>query len=100
MFRGFFSLLIEAFKSFGQDKAARLSAALSYYTLFSIPPLLILLIGVAGLVFGHDAVRESIIHSLRQLVGQDGAAAVREMLKPAEGARHGMPATLLGIGTL
>jgi membrane protein len=52
-----FAMLKEAFKDWNEDNAPRLGAALSYYTIFSISPLLLISIALAGLVFGHDAAR-------------------------------------------
>ena len=53
-------ILKEAGQEFSRDKVLRLSAALAYYAMFSIGPILVIAVGVAGLVFGHDAVRQQI----------------------------------------
>src|ERR1700694_575111 len=58
------------------DYAPSMGAALAYYTMFSLAPLLILIIAVAGLVFGADAARGEIVAQLRDLIGEEGAVAV------------------------
>src|SRR3569833_3462688 len=75
--------------SWSEDYAPRMGAALSYYTLFSIAPLLIIVIAVAGLFFGADAVRGVIFAQLQALMGTEGAEAIREMLAAAGGAGAG-----------
>lgn len=71
------------------DFAPSMGAALAYYTLFSITPLLIIVIAIAGLVFGQDAVRGEIVVQIQGLIGRDGAIAVQGLLKstsePAQG---------------
>ena len=59
------------------DYAPSMGAAIAYYTLFSITPLLIIAIAVAGLVFGHEAAQGEIIGQIRDLIGQEGAIAVQ-----------------------
>lgn len=76
-----------------------MGAALAYYTLFSIAPLLIIVIAIAGLVFGEDAARGEIVAQLQNLIGRDGAVAVQGLLKstrePAEGAVAIVVSTLM-----
>ncbi len=71
------------------DFAPSMGAALAYYTLFSIAPLLIIVIAIAGLVFGQDAARGEIVAQIQGLIGRDGAIAVQALLKstsePAQG---------------
>src|SRR3954453_10399654 len=57
-----------------------MGAALAYYTMFSIAPLLMIVIAVAGLVFGVDAARGELVGQLQQLMGTEGAKAVESML--------------------
>src|ERR1700680_3616188 len=59
------------------DYAPSMGAALAYYTMFSLAPLLILIIAVAGLVFGADAARGQIVSPLRDLIGEGGDVAVQ-----------------------
>ncbi len=92
-------LLKDAFKDWGANKASRLGAALAYYTIFSIGPLLLVLIGVAGLVFGQAAAQGQIEGTLRGVLGS-GAGAVQEMLKGSSKSSSGIIATVLGLVTL
>jgi membrane protein len=81
-------------------KDARLGAALSYYSVFSIGPLILIAIAVAGLLFGQDAVRGEVTGALKGLLGDIGAQAIEAMLAEASKPREGMLATFIGIGTL
>src|ERR1035437_1175427 len=65
------------------DYAPSMGAALAYYTLFSIAPLLIIAIAVAGLIFGQDAARGEIVAQIQGLIGREGAIAVQDLLKSA-----------------
>jgi membrane protein len=100
MLRKTLQLLRETFASWREDKATRLGAALAYYTIFSIPPLLLLLIGMAGTLFGRDAVQERMVRSIEQMTGPQGAEAVRGMLAVDPGQRRGTIATVIGAITL
>jgi membrane protein len=80
------------------DKAPSMGAALAYYTLFSIAPLLLIVISVAGLLFGADAARGEIFGQLRGLVGESGAAAIQSMLESVNRPTEGITATVTGIG--
>ena len=86
-------------KDFLEDKAPRLAAALSYYTAFSLPPLLVAVIGVAGIVYGVDEVRERIMVQVADLVGTDSAATLGEAVVDAQRTGSGV-ALVLGILTL
>src|ERR1700712_5797772 len=63
------------------DRAQSMGAALSYYTVFSIAPLLLIAISVAGLVFGQDAAQGAVVQQLQGLIGQSGAQAIQDLLK-------------------
>jgi membrane protein len=76
------------------------SAALAFYTLFSLAPLLIVVIAVAGLVFGEDAVRGQIVSQFAGLMGADAAAAVQRILQRVANSRSSGLAGVLGILTL
>ena len=87
-FKLFWVLTKAAASSWVDDYAQSMGAALAYYTLFSVAPLLLIVISVAGLVFGVEAARGEIIGQLRDLMGPQGAQAVQSLLesvsKPAE----------------
>jgi membrane protein len=89
-----------AAKAWSDDYAPSMGAALSYYTLFSLAPALIIVIAVAGMLFGQDAARAEIIAQLQGLVGDTGAEAIEGLLDAADEPGQGLLATLLGIGTL
>jgi membrane protein len=79
----------------------QLAAALSYYTLFSLAPLLLIAIGVAGLVFGREAAQNQIVEALQGMIGQDSAKAVQEMIQASnEKPKTGMLSTIIGFVAL
>ncbi len=94
------SLLKETFSEWSKDKASRLAAALSYYTIFSVAPLLIIAIAVAGLVFGQEAASNQIVGEIRGLVGDQGAQAIQTILQNANHKGGGIVATVVGVVTL
>jgi membrane protein len=77
------------------DYAPSMGAALAYYTLFSLAPLLIIAIAVAGLVFGQDAARGEIVAQMQGLIGREGAIAVQGLLKSANSPPQDILATLV-----
>ncbi|WP_229425184.1 MULTISPECIES: YihY/virulence factor BrkB family protein [unclassified Massilia] len=78
------------------DYAPSMGAALSYYTLFSLAPLLVLIIAIAGMVFGQDAAEGAIIAQLQGIMGQEGATAVQGLLKAAREPSTGIVASIVG----
>jgi membrane protein len=92
-------VVLIAGKDWVEDKAPRLAAALSYYTAFSLPPLLVLLVGIAGLVYGTDAVRERMTNEISELLGTDSALLLANAVDEAENTGAGA-AVVLGIGAL
>jgi membrane protein len=98
--RKYFSLFKQTFTEFGEDKAPRLGAALAYYTIFSIAPLLLIAIAIAGLVFGQEAAHKEISGQLGGLLGRQGASAIEEMIKSAAKPKAGIWATVIGSVTL
>jgi len=87
----------ESASAWSNDYAPSMGAALSYYTLFSIAPLLIIVIAVAGLFFGADAVRSVIFDQLHALMGEEGAEAVQDMLATASEPSTGGIATIISV---
>ena len=79
------------------DYAPSMGAALAYYTLFSIAPLLIIAIAVAGLVFGQEAARGEIVMQIQGVIGREGAIAVQGLLKSANEPARGIFLTVVGI---
>ena len=95
-----FKLLKEAFTEWQEDKASLLAAALAYYTVFSITPLLVIAIAIAGAVFGRDAAEGEIVQQINQLVGQQGAEAIETALKNAHQPELGSIASVISIVVL
>src|SRR6267154_2723948 len=81
-------------------KDARMGAALSYYSVFSIGPLILIAVAVAGLVCGREAVQGQVTDALRGLLGESGAQAINGMLASADRPREGIVATVFGIVAL
>jgi membrane protein len=79
------------------DYAPSMGAALSYYTVFSLAPMLLIVISVAGLVFGAEAARGEIFGQLRGLMGADAAKAVEGLLTSVSEPKEGIAATVIGI---
>ncbi len=94
------SLLKETVKEFLDDKAMRLSAALAYYSVFSLAPLLIIAISIAGTIFGEDAARGAIEAELTESIGQQAAAAVQDMVSNAYLDGSSWVMTLVGFAIL
>jgi len=90
-------LVKTAVMSWIDDFAPSMGAALAYYTVFSVAPLLIIAIAVAALIFGQDAARIGILEQAHGLLGDQGAAAIEVMLTNAQRPKEGAIATVLGI---
>jgi membrane protein len=93
-------LLNNTFFSWNEDKAPRLAAALAFYTMFTLAPLLIIVIAIAGLAFGAEAARGQIIGQIQGLVGAESARAIQDFLAHVNAPSSGAIATALGIATL
>ncbi|MEI1374941.1 YihY/virulence factor BrkB family protein [Nostoc sp. UHCC 0926] len=93
-------LLQETFKEWSDDKASRLAAALAYYTIFSIAPLLIIVIAIAGVVFGEDAARGQIVGQIQGLVGKDGAQFIQTAIQNANKPQTGAMASIISVVVL
>ncbi len=99
-FRKLRALFVEAFTGWREHKASRMAAALAYYTVFSLAPILVISIAVAGLVFGQDAAEGRIVGQISGLVGQKSASALEAMIAAARKPSTGILATVLGLATL
>jgi len=96
---GLWIVLKRALAGWWNDNVPHLGAALSYYTLFSLAPILIVAMSIAGLVFGAEAVRGEIVGQIDGLVGREGAFAVQAMLEGAAKPSSSVPATIIGVIT-
>jgi membrane protein len=88
------------FSDWLDDEALRLGASLAFYTLWSIGPLLLVVISVAGLAFGRDAAQGHVVESLRNLVGDEGARSIQEAIVHANDSGHTRLANVVGIVAL
>jgi membrane protein len=95
-------LLKETFAEWNEDKASQMAAALAYYTVFSLAPLLIIVIAIAGFFFGEEAARGEIVGQIKGLVGTDGATVIQTALENAHtpGSNSGIIASLISIAIL
>ena len=96
-----FGLIKASFSRWSEDAAPRMAAALAYYTAFSMAPLLILAISVAGLALGRDAAQGKIVAQIGGLVGQQSAVAIQGMIDAAASRPHkGIFASVIGVISL
>jgi len=89
-------IFLAAANAWMDDYAPSMGAALSYYTLFSLAPLLVLIIAIAGMVFGQDAAQGAIIAQLQGIMGEEGATAVQGLLTAAREPSTGIVASIVG----
>lgn len=94
------SLLVAAAREVADDNVPRLAAALSYYTIFALAPLLVIAVSIAGFAFGDEAAQGQLYGNLEGLVGEESALALQEMVEAAYEPRAGALATGLGIAAL
>ena len=93
-------LAIQSVKSWSNDYAPSMGAAISYYTVFSLAPLLVIVIAVAGAVFGREAVQGQISDQLTGLMGPNGAQMVEGLVAAASDTERGLIAGLIGFFVL
>ena len=80
-----------------EDDCLTLGAALAYYTVFSLAPILIIVMAVAGALFGQEAARGEIVGQIRGLVGEEGAIAIQSLIESVSRQGAGSRATLIGL---
>jgi membrane protein len=98
--RRFFRLIVKAAKAWIADYAPSMGAAISYYTMFSLAPLLVIVIAVAGGLFGRDAVQGAIVGQLSGLIGLEGAKLVEGLVRSASDTDRGLAAGLASFFVL
>lgn len=94
------ALLSDSFDCWSRHKAPRLGAALAFYTLLSLAPLLLVAVAIVGLVFGHTAAQHGIVQQVQMMVGTQGAKATEALLEGSKNTAHGVVATVVGLLTL
>lgn len=101
---GYFGLLKQTFRDFSEDECTSMAAALAYYTVFSLPPLLLIIVMIAGAVMGPQQVQEAIHGQFGSLMGQSGADEIRTIIEKAQETKQpnsGRPlASVLSIAAL
>lgn len=98
--KGIWTVLKKSFNGFIDDKVMKLSASLAYYTVFSIGPMIIVIIYIAGLIYGREAVQGSLFEQIQGLVGASAAVQIQDMIKNAALNTDGNLAFIIGIVTL
>lgn len=98
--KNIFHLLKQTYTAFTDDRGLKLSASLAYYTIFSIAPMLIVLISVTGIFYGQEAVQGKIFSQLNDFIGNQSAAQVQDILKQMQLSGKGTFAIITGVITL
>jgi membrane protein len=93
-------LVRASFAAWGEDYASSMGAALSFYTVFSVAPVLLIAIAVAGLVFDTHAAQRAVVSELTGLMGREAAAAVEALLQSARSPSGGVISTTVGVVVL
>lgn len=99
-FKGIFGVLKDAFKGFGNDNVTKLSGSLAYYTVFSLGPMLVVIISLCSIFLGREAVEGKVYGQLEGFVGHDTAVQLQEIIKNAAIGGKGHIAAVIGIITL
>ena len=95
-----FDLCRKAATAWVDDFAPSMGAAISYYTMFSLAPLLVIVIAIAGALFGREAVQGEIVGQLTGLIGREGAIAIQGLVRSASEPSKGLVAGLISVGVL
>jgi membrane protein len=98
--RTLFSLLKTTFNSWNAHDAPRLGAALAFYTILSLSPLVILVLAFAGLVFDQSTAQMQFLNQVQAMIGPDGARAIAGMLTNAHRPASDLVGTVLGLASL
>ena len=98
--QGIIHLFGAAFAEWQEDKASRLAASLAYYSAVALSPLLIILLGIAGVVFGREAATRQISSQIEGLVGQESAQVIQDIIAVADKPATGVLSTVVGTMVL
>jgi membrane protein len=99
-FGGAWRLAKDTVVGFIEDEALSHGAAIAYYTMFAVAPVLLIIIAIAGLVFGHDAAQAAIVGQLSGLMGESTGKALEEIVRKVGDREDGEWAAVLGVGAL
>src|SRR5579863_6993407 len=94
------NIIFQASLAWIEHDASTMGAALAFYTVFSIAPILIIAVGVVGVVIGADTVRAELLPQMQNLLGDAGASAVQTLLSSARYMGKSRGAAAIGVGTL
>lgn len=93
-------LIKNTFAAWNEDNVPRLGASLAYYTALSLAPLLLVVVAVAGLAFGKQAVQGELVWQIKDMVGEQGAKVIQDLIQAAHKQSSGIVATIIGLVTL
>lgn len=96
----FFNILKGTASAFNEDNCIKLSASLSYYTIFSIGPLLIIIISLSAMFYGREAVQGRLYGQISGLIGSDAALQIQEIIKKSQHANKSFIGTVIGTVVL
>lgn len=95
--KALWKMLREVYQGWSDDKASRLAAALAFYTILSLAPVLVIVMAIAGIAFGEPAVREEIVNTIQSLAGRDGADAIEMVMENAAMPGHSTITEIAGL---
>jgi membrane protein len=95
--REIWRMAVELFRRWRKHDPFQLAAALAYYTIFSLAPLLIIAIGIAGIVFSRESAQYQVFQTVQDLIGLDGAKAIQEIIRSTGNERSGFLAAIIGV---
>ncbi len=98
--KGIWTFTKDVFDKFIDDKCPKLGAALSFYTIFSVAPIIVISISVAALIFGKEAASGEVVAQIQGLVGYEGAQVIQTAIKNAQYSNQGALAILTGFVAL
>jgi len=94
------TVMKSAVRGWARDRAPSMGAAVAYYTVFSMAPILLVVIAVAGMIFGERAARGALVGNLKDVLGPEGAQALEALIRHAAIGKAGPIATVAGLGAL
>lgn len=98
--KGIWEFTYEVFEKFIDDKAPKYGAALSFYTIFSLTPILVIAVTIAGFIFGPEAARGELYTQIKDLIGEDGAMVVQTALKNSQYSWGGVISIIISVATI
>ena len=96
-FISFYSFIKQVAAEFTGNSVLKYSASLAYYTIFSLAPMLVIIISVCGILFGREAIQGELYNQIKYLVGNDAALQIQETIKSIHLSRQGLGATIVSV---